>query len=501
MLNRQTTYIGTTLLLVAISVYLRGLHWVGSQHLHTVMEILATILSLMVGIMALIRYYSKKSTTILFLGAAFLGTFFLDGYHTIVTSEWFINRYPHSSPSLVAWSWNASRLFLALLMLFSWWGWKLEKQHGKAQRVPEFSVYLFVAVLTGLDFLLFTSLALPRAYYPNSFIGQPGELVSAIFFGIALTGYLSKGDWKTEQFEHWIVLSLLISVLNQTVFIPFSHQPYDAMFFAAHLLKKLSYIFVLTGLFISMYKLFIRVEKTTNDLRDINRALQVSETKYRQIIEESVGTIYTADVNGYFTYVNPSGLRLTGYEEEELLRRHFTEVVRDDYRTKVQKFYYRQFQEKKENTLFEFPIVTKSGEEKWVEQHVRILMNENRIQGFQSIVNDITDRKQYQSQLLLQSKVLESAANAIIITDNNGVIQWTNPAFTTLTGYDGDFAVGKTPKILRSGKHGESFYRQLWQTILNDQVWHGQIQNKKKSGELYTEEMTITPVTDSEGRI
>ncbi|NOZ75206.1 MAG: PAS domain S-box protein [FCB group bacterium] len=499
--RRISVYIGSTLLLLACSVYFRGIHWVGSQHLHTVLEILATTLALMVGIMALIRYYSKKSTTILFIGAAFLGTFLLDGYHAIVTSEWFISLYPHSSPSIIAWSWSASRVFLALLMFFSWWGWKLEERHGKAQRVPEFSVFLFVALLTGLDFLLFTTLSLPRAYYPDSFIGRPGEYISAIFFGIALIGYLSKGDWKTQQFEHWIVLALLVSVIDQATFIPLSHRPYDTMFGLAHLLKMLGYVFVLTGLFISMYKLFIRAEKTTHDLRDINRALQISETKYRQIIEESVGTIYTADVYGYFTYVNPSGEQLTGYKEAELLRRHFTEVVREDYRTKVQEFYLQQFGEKKEDTFFEFPIVTKSGEEKWVEQHVRILMDGDRILGFQSIVNDISDRKLYQSQLQLQSKVLESAANAIIITNSNGIIQWTNPAFTTLTGYDGEFAIGKTPKILHSGKHNKSFYRQLWETILNNQVWHGQIQNKKKSGELYTEEMTITPVTNSDGKI
>jgi PAS domain S-box-containing protein len=96
---------------------------------------------------------------------------------------------------------------------------------------------------------------------------------------------------------------------------------------------------------------------------------------------------------------------------------------------------------------------------------------------------------------------LEAAANGIVITDNEGVIVWANDAFTTLTGYSVAEAVGKKPSLLKSGKHERAVYKNLWDTILAGRVWHGEIINRRKDGTFYTEEMTITPLKDSLGKI
>ncbi len=101
-------------------------------------------------------------------------------------------------------------------------------------------------------------------------------------------------------------------------------------------------------------------------------------------------------------------------------------------------------------------------------------------------------------KLSLQNLVLESAANSILILDVEGNIQWANPAFTLLTGYSQEEAIGKNPRILKSGKHNEAFYKNIWDTVLGGSVWSGEIINKKKSGELYYEEMTITPVREND---
>jgi PAS domain S-box-containing protein len=96
---------------------------------------------------------------------------------------------------------------------------------------------------------------------------------------------------------------------------------------------------------------------------------------------------------------------------------------------------------------------------------------------------------------------LQSAANAVVITDRNGVIQSINPAFSQITGYTPDEVIGKHPNLLKSGKHDETFYRQLWETIMNDQAWHGELVNRRKDGSLYTEEQTITPVRNASGQV
>ncbi|MFC1745149.1 PAS domain S-box protein [Candidatus Riflebacteria bacterium] len=118
-----------------------------------------------------------------------------------------------------------------------------------------------------------------------------------------------------------------------------------------------------------------------------------------------------------------------------------------------------------------------------------------------AIVEDITKRKQAEEQLLIQSTALTSTANCIMITDKNGKIQWTNPAFTKLTGYYLDEAMGKEPRILKSGKHPREFYAAIWKTVLSGNFWHGELINRKKDGTLYEEEMTITPVLNKTGDI
>ena len=110
-------------------------------------------------------------------------------------------------------------------------------------------------------------------------------------------------------------------------------------------------------------------------------------------------------------------------------------------------------------------------------------------------------RKRAEDKLRLQSAALESAANAIVITDPHGTIQWANPAFTQLTGYAPEESVGHNPRILKSGKQDESFYQNLWKTILAGEIWAGEIENRKKDGQLYTEDMTISPVRSKTGEI
>ncbi|MBI3241164.1 MAG: diguanylate cyclase [Chloroflexi bacterium] len=105
------------------------------------------------------------------------------------------------------------------------------------------------------------------------------------------------------------------------------------------------------------------------------------------------------------------------------------------------------------------------------------------------------------TQYLLQNAALEAAANGIVITDSLGRIIWVNSAFTRLTGYTAEEAVGQTTRLLRSGFHDQTFYQTLWQTVLSGQAWHGEMVNRRKDGSLYTEEQTITPVRNGHGEI
>lgn len=98
-------------------------------------------------------------------------------------------------------------------------------------------------------------------------------------------------------------------------------------------------------------------------------------------------------------------------------------------------------------------------------------------------------------------EAVEQAAEAIVITSAGGTIQYVNPAFTRMTGYSREEAIGSNPRVLKSGKQDPRYYAELWTTILAGKIWHGELINQRKDGSCYTEEMTIAPVRDAAGAI
>ena len=98
------------------------------------------------------------------------------------------------------------------------------------------------------------------------------------------------------------------------------------------------------------------------------------------------------------------------------------------------------------------------------------------------VAQDITERKNAEAKLRLQSAALEAVAIGIVITDPEGTILWVNPGFTALTGYTAEEALGQNPRLLKSGKHDQPFYRNLWNTIIAGKVWHGELTNRRKDG-------------------
>lgn len=118
------------------------------------------------------------------------------------------------------------------------------------------------------------------------------------------------------------------------------------------------------------------------------------------------------------------------------------------------------------------------------------------------VATDITERKQTEENLRLQSAALQAAASAIVITDRTGSIKWVNPAFATLTGYSVEEVIGKNPReLLKSGVHDQLLYKELWETLRAGEVWRGEMVNRRKDGTHYPEGQTITPVKNEQGEI
>lgn len=114
---------------------------------------------------------------------------------------------------------------------------------------------------------------------------------------------------------------------------------------------------------------------------------------------------------------------------------------------------------------------------------------------------DITKRRRTEEKLQLSNIVFNSTIEGIILTDPHGLIQSVNPAFTTITGYSIEDIIGQTPKILKSHKHPDSFYKEIWNSLLLDGVWSGEIWNRRKDGTIYPEWLSINSILNKQNKI
>lgn len=118
-----------------------------------------------------------------------------------------------------------------------------------------------------------------------------------------------------------------------------------------------------------------------------------------------------------------------------------------------------------------------------------------------ALTAEIAERRQAEVAIRKLSGAIERVADSIFITDVNGVIEYVNSAFVLITGYEREEAIGQSPRLVKSGNHDEQFYRHIWEALLRGEVYRNVIVNRRKDGRLYHEAITITPLTDPEGRI
>ena len=236
-----------------------------------------------------------------------------------------------------------------------------------------------------------------------------------------------------------------------------------------------------------------------------HEALEASEKRYRGIVETAYEGIWKVDTNFITSFVNRRMAELLGYTVEEMLGRPVFDFLfecdigqnrRDLQRRRVSEQLETRYRRKDGSVLWArvatSPIVAAAGE----------------FEGALAMVSDIREQKRIEAEasrsremISLLSRAVEQTADSVVITDREGTIEYVNPAFEATTGYGRAEALGQTPRILKAGLHDREFYSRLWNKILEGDAFRGTLVNRKKSGELYWTEQTITPITDGAGVI
>ncbi|MCF8109160.1 MAG: PAS domain S-box protein [Desulfohalobiaceae bacterium] len=235
------------------------------------------------------------------------------------------------------------------------------------------------------------------------------------------------------------------------------------------------------------------------EARQAQQSLNESEERFRQLVESAPMSILLLR-NGRYVYGNPASAALLGYESpEEIQGMEVLQTIAPEFHDIV-KERMDNINTGRGNEPMELQLVKPNGDRVWTRStSVAVIMGGEPTAII--VGQDSTEQRKAEAERLRLISAIEQAAEIFVITDTNGSIQYVNPAFERVTGYQRDEALGRNPRILKSGEQDEAFYKQLWQTICSGRTWQGRMTNKKKDGSLYVEEATISPVLDADGNI
>ena len=242
-----------------------------------------------------------------------------------------------------------------------------------------------------------------------------------------------------------------------------------------------------------------RVERRTED-QGITEALRASELSYRRLFETAQDGILILDAaTGRVIDANPFLIKLLGVSHQDMVGRTVGElspfkdlVSNQKMLEKLQKVGYVRYEN--------LPLETWDGRKIAVEFVSNVYQaGDNRV--IQCNIRDITARKLMEESRARLSMAVEQAAETVVITDTQGTILYANPALEKTSGYGLPEVLGKNPRLLKSGRHNAIFYQGIWDTLGRGEVWKGHFVNRHKSGSLYEEDATISPVRDTTGTI
>jgi PAS domain S-box-containing protein len=469
--QRLLIYVGLAFVLTIAVISIHRLDGVSGPELHSVLEAVATVLAFVVGALALVRFYSRKRSTYLLLGTGLVADALLEGFHLVVTAPFAGFADGPEFEALTAWSWIASRLFLAVFLFVSWIAWYSEKDELPSPLsslprpvggglVRERWVFVTAGLLTLAILVFFSTAPLAPAYRPEALLSRPGEFAPGLLFSLALAGFLTKGDWKRDAFEHWLVIALIGNVAAHFGLMIFSEQLYDSAFVGAHVMKILSYLAVLIGLMASVYITFRREGEASAAILQANQALanevkirgraekvlQESEERLQDFLDNATDLIQSTDAGGRLLYVNDAWKRTLGYRDDEITDLDILSVVHPDSRDSFREMNRRIFQGE-EISDFEVVFVAKNGSSVICSGSANCRFEGGRPVATRSIFRDVTEERRAAGELARSQAnvraLFESTGDAIWSVDRRHRLITFNTAYALMA----EVLSGRAPSV------------------------------------------------------
>ena len=235
--------------------------------------------------------------------------------------------------------------------------------------------------------------------------------------------------------------------------------------------------------------------------------LEQSERRYRPIIDTAHDGIWMFDAELVTVFVNRRMAAMLGYGVEEMHGRPLSDFVSKTVMAETLAWLQQQAPAKGEHAQVQYR--RKDGSDLWSDvTRTRGYGEDGTFTGVLKMVRDMSTQRRTEGErqdaldkVVLLSKAVEQTADSVFISDIGGLIEYVNPAFKATTGFTREEALGKTPRLLKSGFHGDDFYHDMWSRLLAGEPYRGTLVNRKKSGELYWANQTISPIKDSQGTV
>jgi PAS domain S-box-containing protein len=421
----------------------------------------AIVLAVTLGGLALVRYYSRRQRALLYIGTGFLAAAALDSLHLLLVTGVRAPSELAPDADLSAWSWMQGRTFLALFLAVSVLAPKLAPPSSLERgRGGERAVYLVAGALTALVVAFFWLAPISPAIHPDWVIARPSEFVPALLFALAYVGYYRRGRWRTDPFEHWLLIALLVSVLLHAVYMARSSVLGDPFFDAAHLLKMASYGAVLVGLMVSTYQTFRRegevLEAITrsNDAlarevdvrRDAERVLQRSEERLQNFLDNAHDLILSTAPDGRILYVNAAWTRTLGYTGDDLESLRLPDLLHADCRERVMASF-RHVLAGEEIRRLTADFVARDGRVVVCSGSATRHTEDGVPVSTQAIFRDVTEQRRAERELAA------SRANLAALVENTGEAIWSVDMRQRLVTFNSAFALavearsGREPRV------------------------------------------------------